>query len=483
MSHAHEILFPPGTHELRERSRELTTNIPLTQYVGKATRMRDTGRKSALSAAFGDRTDAARELAGRIKRHTLDNLDRYLDQWITAAEAAGVKVHFAADADEANDIAVGIARARGIKLCVKAKSMVTEETQLVDALAAIGVRSVETDLGEFILQLDGDAPSHIVTPMIHKDRRDTARAFTRELGAKYTEDPAELTAIAREHMRGLYRSAGLGVSGANFLLADTGSLVLCTNEGNADLSVTCPPVHIAFVGIEKMIPSAAHLPIFLKLLARSATGQPITVYTTVVTGPARAADRDGPREMHVVLIDNGRTGVLREDSRELLACIRCGACLNTCPVYRKAGGHAYGSVYSGPIGAVLSPELRGLAKYPDLPHASSLCGACHAACPVNIDIPHHLVRLRKEQLAVGMLPWHERLTLRAWAWVMNSPLRYGFAAEVARRVTGGLFGSSGWTSAKLPGLEGWQRCRDAPLPAPTSFREWWRTRESGGGGR
>lgn len=478
MNDAHDILFPKGPHELRVRAREINRNIPLTQYVAKATRTRDAGRKSALEDTFGANADAARALAGKIKHHTLTHLDSYLARWVDAARAKGTMVHFAATAQEASAIAVEISKSHHSKLCVKAKSMVTEEIRLVEALAAIGVRAVETDLGEFILQLDGDAPSHIVTPMIHKDRRDTARIFRDSLGSRYTEEPAELTAIAREHIRELYRTADLGVSGANFLLADTGSLVLCTNEGNADLSVACPKVHIAFVGIEKVIPSAAHLPIFLKLLARSATAQPITVYTSIISGPARPDDRDGPRELHVVLIDNGRSRVLREESRELLACIRCGACLNACPVYRKAGGgHAYGSVYSGPIGAVLTPELRGLASYPDLPHASSLCGACHAACPVNIDIPAHLVRLRRDQIATGVTSLRDRLPLRIWAWVMRSPVRYRAAAAVARWLAARLGPSSStWSPHAPPGLEGWTASRHLPLPARQSFREWWRAR-------
>lgn len=477
MTHSHDILFPASPHELRVRSREINRNIALTQYVAKATRTRDAGRKSALGAAFGENADRARALAGEIKHHTLTHLDTYLGRWAAAARAAGTIVHFASDADEANAVALRIAREHQVRLCVKAKSMVTEEIRLVESLASIGVRAVETDLGEFILQLDGDAPSHIVTPMIHKDRRDTARVFRDHLHARYTEEPAELTAIAREHIRELYRTADLGVSGANFLLADTGSIVLCTNEGNADLSVACPKVHIAFVGIEKVIPSASHLPIFLKLLARSATAQPITVYTSIITGPARPDDRDGPRELHVVIIDNGRSRVLREESRELLSCIRCGACLNACPVYRKAGGgHAYGSVYSGPIGAVLTPELRGLASYPDLPHASSLCGACHAACPVNIDIPAHLVRLRRDQVTSGVTTLRDRLPLSIWAWVMRSSARYRAAAAVARWAAARLLPGKKWTPAGPPGVGGWTDSRHLPLPADESFREWWRRR-------
>ena len=447
--------------------------------MGAATRLKDQGRRTVAAAAFGDRYDPLRKHAGAVKQHTLDHLDRYLDLWVANAEAAGVHVHFASTAADANAIILAIAAERKSTLCVKAKSMVTEETGLVPALEAAGVQTVETDLGEFIIQLDHDAPSHIVTPMIHKDRTSVARAFSRELHAPYTEHPETLTRIARDHMRALFAKADLGISGANFLLADTGSLVLCTNEGNADLSVTCPDTHIAVVGIEKLLPSAAHLPLFIKLLARSATAQPITVYTTTITGPRRSSDTDGPRNLHVVLVDNGRIDLLASEARELLRCIRCGACLNACPVYRKVGGgHAYGAVYSGPIGAVLTPHLKGLANYPDLPRASSLCGACFEACPVHIDIPRELIRLRQHLDQQRLTPLSERLALRAWAWAIASPTRYRIASALARYILRSAADAISpdarrWLTA-LPGpLAGWTSCRDFPAPAPTSFRQWW----------
>jgi L-lactate dehydrogenase complex protein LldF len=480
------ILSPKLPYTIPERAKAASRDLQLQQFVHHATRVKDTGRRSVAASAFGDRYDDLRRHAGAIKQHTLEHLDRYLDQWITSAQAAGTKVHFAKDAAEANAIVLAIAAAANATLCVKAKSMATEETALVPALEASGVKTVETDLGEFILQLDGDAPSHIVTPMIHKDRTAVGRAFTRELHARYTEEPSELTAIARAHMRDLFERAattGIGISGANFLLPDTGSLVLCTNEGNADLSVLCPNVHIALVGIEKLIPSAAHLPIFLKLLARSATAQPITVYTTTITGPRRATEQDGPREMHVVLLDNGRVDLLASEARELLRCIRCGACLNACPVYRKVGGgHAYGAVYSGPIGAVLTPHLKGVENYPDLPRASSLCGACFEACPVHIDIPRELIRLRQWQDSRHLTPLSERLAMKAWAWTLASPARYRAASAAARWFMNTAADSTDaagrrWLSA-LPGpLAGWTARRQFPAPAPRSFRDWWASRK------
>lgn len=478
-------LFPKLPYDMGPAAAKATGDLKLQQFVHSATRIKDRGRVSACREAFGDRYDAVRELAGRIKQHTLDHLDGYLDRFIDRAEASGARVHFATDAREANDICLSIARANACRLCVKSKSMVTEETHLLPELERAGIETLETDLGEFILQLDHDAPSHIVTPMIHKDRSAVARAFVRELGAEYTEDPARLTAIAREHMRRKFRGADLGISGANFLIAETGSIVVCTNEGNADLAMGCPPVHIAFVGIEKLIPRLEHLPVFLKLLARSATAQPLTIYTTLITGPRRPAETEGPRELHIILLDNGRTEILRSEARELLRCIRCGACLNACPVYRHAGGgHAYGAVYSGPIGAVLTPHLRGLENYADLPRASSLCGACYEACPVKIDIPTQLVALRKTLVDRGTLGRASSLAYRAWAWLLGRPRLYRFSQKLGRislRLMSGARGhgdglrDGAWLDDAPGTLGAWTRERDFPTPPSSTFRDWWKT--------
>ncbi len=485
-------LFPTLPYDLRPRARAALRDIRLQQFVNSTTARRDAGRADACRDAFGARYDELRRLAGAIRQHTLDRLDHYLEMFIDRAEAAGATVHLARDGAQANAIALAIARAHGCRLCVKSKSMVTEETHLVPALEAAGVETIETDLGEFILQLDGDAPSHIVTPMIHKDRASVGRTFVERLGVPYTDDPARLTAIARAHMRGKFRVADLGISGANFLIAETGSLVVCTNEGNADLSVGLPPVHVAFVGIEKLIPALDHLPLFLKLLARSATNQPITVYTTLITGPRRAPDADGPARLHIVLLDNGRSRLLGPPTRELLRCIRCGACLNACPVYRKVGGgHAYGAVYSGPIGAAITPLLHGPENYPDLPHASSLCGACHRACPVDIDIPRQLVGLRRELVRRGCTGRLERHAMRVWAWLLRGPLRYRAMCRVHRWLVRALagraesrdpFADRRWL-ARAPGpLSGWTAERDLPTPTSRSFRQWWRSRPARGPG-
>lgn len=481
-------------YDIRPGAAKAIGDISLRQLVGRSTVGLDRRRREAFAKAFGERYDDLRALAGSIKQHTLDHLDWYLERFIDRATAAGVQVHYAADGAEANAICVAIARQNGCRLCIKSKSMVTEETGLAPELQANGVETVETDLGEFIIQLDHDTPSHIVAPMMHKDRAAVGRAFSRELGVPYTDDPARLTEIARAHLRGKYREAGgsgLGVSGANFLAADTGSIVICTNEGNGRFCTSVPRVHVAFAGIEKLIPSLEHLGVFLKLLARSATGQPLTCYTHIITGPRRADERDGPEQVHLILLDNGRTEILRGETRELLRCIRCGACLNACPVYRTIGGHSYGSVYSGPIGATITPLLKGLSNYPDLPHATSLCGACYQACPVKIDLPRQLIGLRRRMVQGGVTGWKERLVYRAWGWSLRRGWRYGLASRLQRAALGWLgrastrtgsdpFSTPGWVSRAPEPLKAWTNERDFPLPAPRSFRDWWGQHEGSG---
>jgi L-lactate dehydrogenase complex protein LldF len=481
-------LHVPLPYDLRPRARKAIGDIQLQQFVGTATRTKDRARRAAFERVFGERGDALRSLAGSSKQHTLDHLDWYLNRFIDRATAAGVRVHFAADGAQANAICLEIARRHSCRLCVKSKSMVTEETELLPVLQEAGIETIETDLGEFIIQLDHDAPSHIVTPMIHKDRTAVGRAFARELGVPYTDDPARLTAIAREHLREKYRRADLGVSGANFLIAETGSIVLCTNEGNGRFCTSAPRVHVAFAGIEKLIPAPEHLAVMLKVLARGSTAQAMTCYTHIITGPRRPDEHDGPEEVHLILLDNGRTEILREDTRELLRCIRCGACLNACPVYRKIGGHAYGAVYSGPIGAAITPLFKGLHNYPDLPHASSLCGACYEACPVKIDIPRQLIQLRRRMVEGRVTGFWERAAFRLWAWSLRFSWSYGLASGVQRivlqaaarragsRSGDDAFTSRGWLTRDRGPLAGWTSQRDFPTPTARSFRDWWKTR-------
>ena len=486
----HELLFPPLPYDFAARADRASGDIRLQQFVTSATLHKHELRKEVCTQTFGaDRYDRLRALAGDIKQHTLDHLDHYLEQFIDTATLAGTQVHFASTAEEANAICVSIARGNQCRLCVKAKSMVTEEIRLVPALEAAGCETVESDLGEYILQLDHDAPSHIVAPMIHKDRSAVARAFQRCLGAPYTEDARELTRIARGVLRDKYRKADLGMSGGNFLVAETGSVVICTNEGNGRLCTSVPPVHIAVVGIEKLVPSFEHLAVLLKLLARSSTGQPLTVYTHVMTGPRRPREQDGPREMHVVLVDNGRSEILRESTREMLRCIRCGACLNACPVYRSIGGHAYGAVYSGPIGAILTPLFRGLANFKDLPHASSLCGACFQACPVKINIPKFLIQLRSEMVRRRISKLSDRLIFGGWGQSLRHPLTYRLGGWVQKNVfrirargEGTLqpatdpYASRGWVRTMRGPIAGWTKIRDMPTPPARSFRHWWARR-------
>ncbi|MCC7293710.1 MAG: iron-sulfur cluster-binding protein [Phycisphaerales bacterium] len=456
------IDFMPGV-------RAALADAPLQRAVSLAT-LKKTDVRNASFAKLKNAEDI-RTLAGLIKQHTLDHLDRYLEQFVAHFEKLGGVVHFAETAAEANAIICRIAQENGSKLCVKAKSMTTEETHLNAALEKIGVQTVETDLGEFIVQIDHDRPSHIVTPIIHKDRFTVARAMHRELGVPYTEDPTELTQHARVYLRDIFRRADLGVTGVNFAIAETGTICICTNEGNGRLCTTRPKVHVALMGIEKVIPRFSDLPVFLKMLARSSTGQPLTVYTSLINGPRRAFDRDGPEKLHVVIMDAGRTGILeQEEYREVLRCIRCGACLNGCPVYRKIGGHAYQSTYPGPIGKLVTPLLKGLEPYADLPQASSLCGVCKEVCPVRIDIPEILVKLRRDQVGRGIVSPLHRLAFRLAGWTFAKPWRYRLAQRFTRFFLN-IHATGGYTST-LP-VKSATKVRDMAVPPGPSFRQRW----------
>ncbi|MFT3868043.1 MAG: LutB/LldF family L-lactate oxidation iron-sulfur protein [Nibricoccus sp.] len=352
-------------------------------------------RKKALFTHY-TAPDDLRKLAGNIKQHAIENLDTYLPQVEAKLQANGAKVHWAEDANEACARVLEIMRARNATKIVKAKTMVSEEIGLAPYLEKEGIECLETDLGEFIVQIGHDHPSHIVKPIIHKNRREIAKLFEENGLGDYNDDPETITRRARQFLRHKYLEADVGLTGANFVSAESGRIVLVTNEGNSRFSLAATKVHIALIGIEKVVPKDRDLAILLNLLARSGTGQQLTVYTEFINGPKSATQPDGPEEMHVIFVDNGRTEVLASDCKEILRCIRCGACLNVCPVYRQASGHAYRSVYPGPVGAVLSPILAG-KKFPelaDLPKASSLCGACNEVCPVNIPIPDLLLRLR-----------------------------------------------------------------------------------------
>src|SRR5918993_1560025 len=330
--------------------------------------------------------DALRELAGQIKQHAIEHLDYYLEQLAANVRKNGGHVHFARDGREATRIILDIAARTKTSRCIKSKSMVSEEINLAHALELAGLDVVETDLGEFIIQISHDKPSHLVAPIVHKDKASIAKLFSEYFGTPYCDEPDALCGQARTFLRDKFRQADFGITGGNFLVAETGHLCCVENEGNQRQSVTTPRVLLSLVGIEKIVPRMVDLAVMLKLLARSATGQPITIYNNIFGGPRMPGEKDGPEEFHLVLIDNGRSEILAsEEYRETLRCIRCGACLNACPIYRKIGGHAYGSVYPGPIGALITPLFQGLGNFKDLPQASSLCGACYEACPVKIN--------------------------------------------------------------------------------------------------
>jgi L-lactate dehydrogenase complex protein LldF len=422
-------------------------------------------------AALAD-SSALRDHAKRIKEHTLAHLDRYLEQLEASVIKLGGKVHWASDAEEARRIVVQIAKDTGCRRAVKSKSMTSEEIHLNPALEQAGIEVAETDFGEFIIQVAGERPSHLVAPAVHHSRESVARVLSRHLGETLPDDPKSLAQTGRRVLREKFYQADLGITGANFAVAETGTIVLVTNEGNGRLTTTCPRVHVALMGIEKVIPRFTDLPVFLKLLARGATGQTLSVYTTILTGPRRPGERDGPEEFHLVLLDNGRSRILGTPFRESLQCIRCGACLNACPVYRRIGGHAYGGVYSGPIGSILTPLYDSVDANPHLPHASSLCGACQAACPVKINIPRMLIGLRE-------LQHHEKpsrfedMAYRLWAAVLARPRLYRMALAAARLLLRPL-ARHGWLRSMPGPASGWTRHRDFPAPAARPFRDRWK---------
>ncbi len=437
-------------------------------------------RLEAIEEVSWETWEEWREEARRTKIHALENLDYYLELLHDRVTAAGGHVHFARDASQANSIVAEIARSRNVKIATKSKSMVSEELDLNQSLEANGVEVYETDLGEYIIQLAGETPSHLVAPALHKTKEQVSELFHQELGVPLTDDIEEMARVARRVLREKFLSADLGISGANFLVAETGTLVIITNEGNGRLCTSAPRIHIGITGMEKVIPSLQDLAVFLRLLPRSATGQRLTSYVSMVTGPRRNDDEDGPEEFHLVLVDNGRSRLLADpDLREALYCIRCGACLNICPVYGKIGGHAYGWVYPGPIGAIVSPALVGLKEAKDLPHASSLCGACREVCPIRINIPRMLLHLR-HRLAESPLETEnatttgERQAAQAYSWLMSNPAALSAAAKVGRLVQK-PFVSGGKVSKRvpLPLVSKWTGGRDLPALPRQTFREMW----------
>lgn len=462
----------PTVQAVDEFARELPEEV--RQSVYSASKIKTEKRVDALWRDFPD-PDANRRLAGEIKQHTLEHLGDYLVAAEARLKANGAEVHWATDGDACNRIIGEILRANQCSRVVKSKSMATEEIELVPFLEKQGIEAIETDLGEYIVQIDGDHPSHIVTPIIHKNRRDIARSFEREGLGEYNDDPAVITMRARKFLRGKYLQADAGITGANFISAESGRIVLVTNEGNSRFCLAAPKIHIAVVGIEKLVPRDKDLSLFLSLLARSATGQCLSVYTEFINGPRMAEQQHGPEQMHVVFLDNRRSEVLASNCREILRCIRCGACLNVCPVYRQASGHGYREVYSGPVGAVLSPLLHG-KKFPqlaDLPKASSLCGACNDVCPVNIPIPTLLLRLRDKAktegspaAAAGTPP------MGAWSILASSPGTWKVALQAGK-----VMNLIPHSFLKInPAARAWTGSRDLPAFRGGAFRKWLKDR-------
>ena len=449
-----------SSETFRENARAALGDVQLRGALKNATALFGERRKEA--AAGLPNWEELRNQARAVKDEALLHLDRYLEEFVRNAESRGAKVHWARDAVEANEIICRLATDSQARTIVKSKSMTTEETHLNDALEAAGIQVVETDLGEYIIQLAEETPSHIIAPAIHKTRHQVAELFTTELGMQPTDDISQMTRTARITLRDRFAAADVGVSGVNFGVAETGTIVIVENEGNIRLTTSLPRMHVAVMGIEKVIPRFADLDVFLKLLPRSGTGQRLTTYQSFITGVKRKPDDEGPEELHIVLLDNGRSRMLAHPvTRQSLACIRCGACLNACPVYQQIGGHAYGSVYPGPIGAVITPQLMGIEKTSQLPYASSLCGACREVCPVKIDIPRLLLHLRSE-IAPRKGTLAERLAFKMWAKVMTNPTLYKLSSVAGRIV-----------QRVIPISRAWTKGRDLRPIESKSFHELW----------
>jgi L-lactate dehydrogenase complex protein LldF len=428
--------------------------------------------RRAAAVAERDDWEQLRDAGQALKERVLRHLDQYLLQFEAAVQAAGGGVHWARDAAEAGEVVAALVSATGRREVVKVKSLTTDELGLNESLAAEGIDVTETDLAELICQLAGEEPSHILVPAIHKNRHEIRDLFQRELGlAELSDEPHALAEAARVHLRKKFMETRVAVSGANFGIASTGTVCVVESEGNGRFCTTLPDTLITVMGIEKLVPEPEDLEVFLQLLPRSATGERMNPYTSLWSGVTAG---DGPQAFHVVLIDNGRTSVLADEvGRPTLACIRCSACLNVCPVYERTGGHAYGSIYPGPIGAILTPQLRGVGQASSLPYASSLCGACYEVCPVKIDIPRVLVHLRG-RVVDEHGPSSERAVMRALAWSFGDARRFARLQRLAR--TGTRPFNRGGVISRLPGLGAWTNTRALRTPPPQTFREWWAAR-------
>ncbi|MFZ5512824.1 MAG: LutB/LldF family L-lactate oxidation iron-sulfur protein [Pseudomonadota bacterium] len=454
--------------------------------------VRDTGLQAKLASAKGLFVEgrrrgiqdidfeATRRAGEAIRNRVLQDLDLWLERFEQEATKRGATVLWARDGAEVCRLVVDIARRHGVKKAIKSKSMLSEEAGLNQALEAAGVQPVETDLGEYILQINGnEPPAHIIAPVIHKTKEEVAELFERVHHRPRKREISEMTREAREMLRGHFLTADMGISGANFLVAETGSVALVTNEGNGRMVTTLPRVHVAIAGIEKVIPTLEDLATLMRLLPRSATGQAISNYFSLLTGTRAAGEADGPEHMYYVLVDNGRANLVGGEFQDMLRCIRCGACMNHCPVYQTVGGHAYGWVYFGPMGSVLTPLYVGLENALDLPHAATLCNQCGVVCPVRIPLPELLRKLREKQMEQGLRPRRERLALKLWAWTAQRPALYGLAVRLGARYLKWL--ADGQDRIRVLGLApAWTEQRDLPAPEGKTFRELYGARQDGG---
>ena len=458
-----------------ERVSDALANPAAHQAVGRGARKFTANRAQAV--ANFPQMDALRDRARLIRARTVSKLDVFLAEFADNVEANGGCVFWAQNAADANDYVVKLAGAGDVRQVVKSKSMVTEEIELNHALEAAGVQVVESDLGEFIIQLAGEKPSHIIAPVLHKTRAQVGEIFQEKLNTPYTDDPFALNDIARAHLRDIFLSADMGISGVNFGVAESGTLSLVTNEGNGRFCTTTPRIHVALMGMERLVPTLADLATMLPVLEISATGQGLTVYNNLITGPRRPGEPDGPEELHVVILDNGRSDALATEVAEILYCIRCGACLNICPVYRSIGGHAYGSVYPGPLGSVVTPALMGLDQWHQLPHASTLCGACKDICPVRIDIPRLLLQLRDASSRADHSPAWLKTGMRIYGTIAQRPGLFRLGMRIGSVATR-LLAKKGWLNTLPPPLNGWTDHRAFHALAKKSFRQLWTERKT-----
>ncbi|KHT62733.1 amino acid dehydrogenase [Photobacterium gaetbulicola] len=419
-----------------------------------------------------------REMGMEIRNHVLEHLDYYLHQLSESVQRNGGKVFFAQTADEATNYIETIIRDKNAKKVVKSKSMVTEEISLNAMIERNGCDVVETDLGEYILQVDDyDAPSHIVVPALHKNRYQIRDIFRDKIGYQGSEEPEALTRYVREYIRHDFLQADIGITGCNFAVAESGTVTLVTNEGNARLATSLPKTHIAVMGMERIVPTFEELDIVISLLCRSAVGLPLTGYVTALTGPRENDQLDGPEEFHLVIVDNGRSDILGSEFKDILRCVRCAACVNTCPAYRHIGGQSYGSIYSGPIGAVLSPLLGGYEDFKELPYACSLCRACHDVCPVKIPLSDLLLKHRQKMAEQGLTPLSERLSVATFNIINARPLLWDKTVKVGATLASGLI-RKGKLPLQVGAIGEWAQARDLPQPDGPSFRSWFKNRQS-----